>query len=114
MAIRNNKGIALFITMGFSLLLIMLVAAILLKSVNYAKISETNLKRMRAFALTEAGVAYAYWSLAQGDSWSPSPKTTVIYPESTEGPLVIGGKPVSITVTDLGDGTYKIDSRATY
>ncbi len=74
--LNNNKGIALFITLLFCLLLILMIAGVLLKAINNATMVENNIKRMKAISLAEAGIAYAYWYLSAVGPNLPTP----IYP----------------------------------
>ncbi|MFH1783200.1 MAG: hypothetical protein ABH848_06250 [Candidatus Omnitrophota bacterium] len=68
----NNKGVALIITLAYSLFLILLVFAVLLRAVTYSNVTENNLQRMRAITLAEAAMSYAYWYMATDQNSSRS------------------------------------------
>ena len=114
----NNKGIALFITLAYALVLLALIGALLIRAVTYSNITENNIQRMRAMALAEAGINYAYWYLATDQGvWGPGlgyGKT--IYPENPDDPTVAKGTPVYIwlDIDGLSGDNRRIRSSVAY
>ena len=105
---KNNKGIAIFITLVLLFLLSLVAIAVLLTAYNYSSICEGQIKRLKAITSAEAGISYAYWKLRVDPSsiiTSPGPTTTTIG---------ISGTNVDITVTGPVSGRYTISSKVTY
>ena len=99
----NNKGIALFISMGLLFLLSVGAVAVLLTAYNYTNVNENHIKRLRAIIVAEAGIHHAFWRVRNDPSYTGE----TIRPDPN-GPDVV------ITVTGPVSGRYTIQSRAAY
>jgi len=97
----NNRGIAIFISLMLLFLLSLLAAAVLLTAYNYTQITDSQIKRLKAIALAESGINYAYWQLRIDSDYSGST-------------VSIGSDNVVITVTGPVSGRYTIKSKVTY
>ena len=105
---KNNKGVAIFITLMLLFLLSLASIAVLLTAYNYNYICEKQIKRIKAIALAEAGINYAYWQLRVDlDAIITPPGPTITN-------IGIGGTTVEITVTGPVSGRYTISSKAQY
>ena len=107
---KNDKGIAIFITLMLLFLLSLITIAILLTAYNYSNICEGQTRRLKAMVSVEAGINYVYWKLRT------DPISVITSPGPTTTNLSINGlNDVSVIVTGPdSNGRYTIQSRATY
>jgi Tfp pilus assembly protein PilX len=85
----NRKGIVLTITVIFVLILTILAGAALLLWTNHARITERQVRRMRAFYTTEAGLTQVLDELRRTN-------TTAVYPLNTT--VNLNGQTVNVNV----------------
>lgn len=100
--LHNSKGVALFITLALMFLISALVITVLLTIYNYTYITDTQIKRLKALTLVEAGINRAYFALRINPAYSGESIT-----------IAAGENPVTITI----EGSLpllKIKSRTTY
>lgn len=71
---RNNKGVILTLTVIFVLILIIMAGVALLLWTNHARVTERQIKRMRAFYTGEAAMVSALDELRRTGSITPNPK----------------------------------------
>ena len=118
--IKNNKGIAIFISLALLFLLSAAAIAVLLTAYNYNNICEGQIRRIKAITSAEAGVNYAYYQLRTNEAAFVSdhkvpPGTAYTFPISD--PVMNGIANLEVWVEDRNPpiaGTYIIKSKATY
>ena len=117
MIIKHNRGIALFISIFFSFVLAMGAMTVLLTALNHAYMAEDYVKRTQAIALTEGGIAYAYWNLFTNPTWQANPGeyynitiNDTVDPDYTS----FQGRRVRISVSPVNAGGRTISSSIDY
>lgn len=77
---RNNKGVILTLTVIFVLILIIMAGVALLLWTNHARVTERQIKRMRAFYTGEAAMVSALDELRRTNTLTPNPKDIPLNP----------------------------------
>ncbi|MBU1912088.1 MAG: hypothetical protein KKB22_00945 [Candidatus Omnitrophica bacterium] len=114
---KNNKGVAIFITLMLLFMLSLVAIAVLLTAYNYNYICEKQIKRVQAIASLEAGLNYAYYNLRTDADFiidHNSEVTADTYPDSPD--LLINGLTVKIWAWQTGatPGKYTVRAKTTY
>jgi len=108
--VTNNKGVAIFITLMLLFLLSLIAISTLLTAYNYNNICEAQASRLRALALAESGVHYAYWKIRIGEDDDGNP---ISYPCALHPGIPIpAGWSIQVDITD--DDPHEIQSKVTY
>ena len=109
---KNNRGIALFITLMLLFLLSLVVIAVLLTAYNYNYICEKQIKRAKAIVSLEAGISYAYYRLRTDAPVFSAQLVEPTYTIIPEG----NGFTVKIWVWQTGatPGKYTVKVKTTY
>jgi len=110
---KNNKGVAIFITLMLLFLLSLASIAVLLTAYNYNYICEKQIKRIKAIASLEAGLNYAYYNLRTDASFVTDHNN-----EAAADIIIPGNNGISVKVwawqTGATPGKYTVKTKATY
>lgn len=108
----GEKGIAIFVTLAFLVLLSLIAIAVLLTAYNYNNICEGQTRRLKAMVSAEAGIHYAYWQLRT----DLTNFTNDHYSEATADTVTPGSNGMIVKVWATGPvaGRYTVQSKVTY
>jgi len=94
----SNKGVALFVTIALMLLLSLAAIAVLITAYNYANVTESQIKRLRAMSLAEAGIYYAFWKIRIGKDDNGN---DITYPCTLCPPIELpSGYSITVSITE--------------
>lgn len=113
----NNKGIAIFISLMLLFLLSLGVIAVLLAGYNYTRVTDGQIKRLKAIASAEAGLHYAYYQLRNNTITNFYPNKLGEANADTSLSGMNGLTEIKVWVEDLDppvSGKYIIKSKTSY
>ncbi|MFA4991825.1 MAG: hypothetical protein WC569_04510 [Candidatus Omnitrophota bacterium] len=108
---RDNKGVALFISLALLFLLSVGAIVVLSTGYSYTQVTENQINRLKALKSAEAGINYAYWKLRTDTDYASD------HPDEAGADTVTPGSngySVKIWAEGPDSGRYTVKSKVSY